>query len=519
MINLKDVTFKYPSLEDGSYEGQACILKGINLKAEAGDFIVIAGEVGCGKSTLLRLLSDGLKPNGLAEGVIEVNGRTSLIMQNAEHQIVADKVWHEIVIGMENMAVSQEDMNLRLSEIASYLGIADILERDVTSLSGGQLRLVNLAAGLVTYPQILLLDEPLASLDPISADRFMNIIRKLNKETGITIIMTSHALDNLMDDVTKIVVLKKGESVFDGSVKDICECKDSYVEGLLPVSVLVYRALKEKGVKCDGFGMKEVASKYLELTGKSDGENKNDDKTPASTDAPVIKAENIYYRYDNTRDILKGISLSVNEGEIVAIAGGNGSGKSTLVRILAGIYKPKGGKIKKDKNLSIAYLPQNVESVLLYDSVEEYLDDVPRAIKDTFIYDFTEYEKSHPYDLSGGQKEMLALLFIMQTDAKLIILDEPAKGMDIGTRDRIIDYLKGLSQIGKTIIFVSHDTELIARLSDKVVTIVNGEASVTDTKKYLLNNMFYTTPSRLISKGSKKEGVIFEELQEAIRNA
>ena len=408
-IEIKNLSFKYKTSEKNS-------LSDVSFTINKGEFVVLCGKSGCGKTTLLRCLKPNIMPAGKTEGEILLESRNiesltdreqakkiGFVMQNPEYQIVTDKVWHELAFGLESMGEKNEIIRSKVAEIAEYFDITDLYNENTDNLSGGQKQLVNLAAVMIMNPEILVLDEPTSQLDPIAAERFMDIVSKINEDFGITVIISEHRLDYLLKYANKLVVMEDGKLVQCGCPQEVLrEALNMEVSPLMPIPSRIFNGHNGAGQipistkegrswlinyisdsKDESFFSKrnfaeEKSSEYKSYkkdenlseckSYKKDGDS-NERKSlnwgcPTSykneKNMSVVNVKDVWFRYEKTsRDIIKGLNLHINKGEIFSIIGGNGTGKTTTTMLLSGILKPYRGKIKvKGK---IGFLPQDVQ--------------------------------------------------------------------------------------------------------------------------------------------------------------
>ena len=410
LIEFNSFSFSY--LNSDGVESEARSLDNINLEINDGDFVLLCGPSGCGKTTLLTNIKKELMPAGNRTGEIRFNGvriddlddissacDIGYLFQNPDSQIVTDTVIQEIAFPLENIGLPTEEIRNRISEIVAFFGINDILHRNVNELSGGQKQLVNLCSLLVLRPKVLLLDEPMSQLDPIASYEFLSIIRRLNEEFSITVIMSEHKADSIFPFIDKAIFLKDGKIEFDDNAHDICRdvIDDEIFENYLPAVTKIYNSLSARypslgklstplsireGRRClnaihddlieiSGVGEDSVShyKKYRseEKTGILDkfSFNKNGDA--------LIRMSGVYFAYEKEKLILKNVDFNLNKGEFVGLIGGNGAGKSTFLQLLVGILKPIKGKVRYRKGINLAYVHQNPMIHFSKDNIREEL--------------------------------------------------------------------------------------------------------------------------------------------------
>lgn len=530
LFTVQNLTFSYP--------GQEPALWDISLSVGEGELLLVTGDSGSGKTTFLKQLKPQLTPHGQQSGDILYMGRSigemdakqtaqgiGYVFQNPEHQIVTDKVWHELAFGLENQQLSQTDMDLRIGEVASYFGIQDWLYKKVEELSGGQKQILNLAAILTMNPRVILLDEPTGQLDPIASRNFLEMVYRIKEELGITIIMVEHHVDEVYRMADLVAVLHQGRLLHWGRPREVADflCQRG-LESLLPVIPRIYHYEKEKGMGAEN-GEKlppitlQEGRKWLSNRIPGNG-HKTFSDIAVSKDKfvikqkQVVKIREVYYRYDRrAKDILKHLYCTVYEGECFGILGGNGVGKTTLLKLLGDYIKPYSGKVMVTKKT--AYLPQNPQSMFSCDSVAQEVEGVPNELLSMFRME--HLLDRHPYDLSGGEQQRLALLILLAGEPELLLLDEPTKGMDEQCKQVLGEILRNLKKQGKTIIVVSHDVEFAARYTNRCGLLFDGRLTgVTETKQFFLQNQYYTTVARRLTRGIMENIVLEEEVMENV---
>ncbi len=508
-ITIENLSFGY------SLGNKKCLEK-INIKINEGEFVILCGKSGCGKTTLLRQLKPAIAPEGERSGKIYFNGteldkadfrtqseKIGFVMQNPESQIVTDKVWHELAFALENLGMKTAEIRLRVAEMASYFGIDDWFDKKTNELSGGQKQILNLAAVMAIHPEVLILDEPTSRLDPIAADRFLETVNKINKDLGVTVIITEHRLENIFSFADRIVVMDNGKIVADSEPKKIEEAANELPELVklsLPAAMKIFAAAGGRGDAPVSVrdGRKWIKNQNI-FCKKIERNQINSSKKNA------IELKNISFKYEkNSDDVLSSLSLKIPQGCVFALLGGNGAGKSTLFKIILGIEKPYSGKIKI--NGSVAAMPQEVQALFasrtVADELSEMSGDSERIKKIVKLTQSESLTESHPFDLSGGEQQRVAVAKLLLCESDIYFFDEPTKGMDAEFKRIFSDILSELRAKNKTVIIISHDidfcaenTELCAMLFDKNISAVNTSGEFFD------GNRFYTTAANKISKG------------------
>lgn len=516
ILKIENLNFTYPMTTSPA-------ISNASFSVNKGEFIAVCGATGSGKSTLLRLLKPELAPLGEKNGEIIFDGIPSselapeksasgigFVMQNPEHQIVTDTVWHELAFGLENLNVPQAAMARRIAETATYFGIESWYDKKVSELSGGQKQLLCLAAVMVMNPQVIVLDEPTSRLDPIASAEFISTLEKLNRELSITVIISEHRLEELVPICDKLLVLESGTIKAFDTPQKVAPMLDEKLLRAMPAAVQIFRALGGRG-ECpldirDG-------RRFVEdiFSGKTA-------KLPVSaythSENVAMRFKDVYFRYErNLPDVLSGLNMTVYENEIFCILGGNGSGKTTTLSVAAGLNKAyhgtieiMGKRLKEYKNQTLyrnclTLLPQDVQTVFMYNTVREELEGTGDAAK-MLPFNFDKFMDKHPYDLSGGEQQLVALAKVLVTKPKLLLLDEPTKGIDADSKHRLKAVLKQLKSEGITIVMVTHDTEFACDCADRCAMMFRGEiVSEAVPREFFSENNFYTTAVSRMMRG------------------
>ncbi|MBR5495980.1 MAG: energy-coupling factor ABC transporter ATP-binding protein [Oscillospiraceae bacterium] len=516
-ITVKNLTFSYPNAKKDA-------LCDINLNIKQGEFVVICGKSGCGKTTLLRHLKPELTPYGNKSGeilfgdvdVLKLDRKTTcsqigFVLQNPENQIVTDKVWHELAFGLESLGYDNQTIHLKVAETANFFGISDWFYSEVSTLSGGQKQLLNLASIMAMNPSVLILDEPTAQLDPISASKFLEAVYKINRDIGTTVIMTEHRLEEVFPLADTVIVMQDGQIIADGDATSVGEKlkqegNDMFVS--FPCAMQIYSGI-ETDLECpvtvkEGrefldklFDGKDVQIKTLPQKTLPDTEN-------------TITIKNLYFKYNkNSKDVIKDLNFNVKKGTLHAIVGVNGSGKTTLLNVICGLLKQYSGKVKINGNKGtkeLTMLTQNPQTMFVKNTVKEDLldavcgnenavDNIAKKI------DIEHLLQRHPFDLSGGEMQRVAIAKVLLQNPKILLLDEPTKGIDNFFKKELAKILKGLTQDGVTVLMVSHDIEFCAKYADVCSMFFEGEVVSTGTaQKFFGSNNFYTSAANRISR-------------------
>ncbi len=531
-LAVKDLTFTYPNCAKPAIEG-------IDLTVEKGEFLAVCGPTGCGKSTLLRLMKRELAPLGALTGMISIDGvaqsaltdgdaarRIGYVMQKPEHQIVTDKVWHELAFGLENLGLPQSVIARRVAEMAAYFGIEGWFDKDVAALSGGQKQLVSLASVMVMQPEILILDEPTAQLDPIAASEFIATVRKINRELGLTVILTEHRLEEVIPLCDKLLVLREGRVLYCDTPRDVVSRLADLPELLcfMPAAARLFHAVRGEG-DCP-LDVREGRA-FIEAQGVSAC---LPEEAPLPAAAPALEFRDVYFRYGrNLPDVLAGMTFTVGTGEICCILGGNGSGKSTTLSVAAALNKAYSGevrvfgkKLREYRNQALyrnclTLLPQDVQSVFLHSTVREELAECGDSAE-LLPFDFTPLLDKHPYDLSGGEQQLVALAKVLATKPRLLLLDEPTKGVDAAAKARLIGVLKALKAQGMTLVIVTHDVEFAAECADRCCFVFRGQIVSSGTpRSFFRQNSFYTTAVSRMTRGLIDGAVTVEDAARILR--
>ena len=531
-IKIKNLIFSYPNSEKTA-------LNDINLTINQGEFVTICGKSGCGKSTLLRHLKPILTPHGKTSGEIYFDGKSiydlsdreqaeniGFVMQNPDNQIVTDKVWHELVFGLESLGINSAEIRSKAAEMASFFGIQNWFYENVANLSGGQKQILNLASVMTMNPTLLLLDEPSSQLDPIAAHDFFTMLERINTELGVTIILSEHNLSEVFPLSDKVAVMENGKITDENTPYKIGEeLKQNSMFAALPTPTKIYYSLGNNSGNCpitirDGH-------KWLEKQQINEHFEFKAEKNRINTE-PILELKDVWFRYEkNSDDILKGLSFKVHENEFYAIVGGNGVGKSTALSVISKINKPYRGKVFINDDTKVAMMPQNPQSLFLKKSVLEELYDAvfdvekeKRKNEIEYVIKLCELDnllENHPYDLSGGEQQRVALAKMLLRKPDLLVLDEPTKGLDACFKRKLATILKSLQKNGMTVLMVTHDIEFCAEYADICAMFFDGKiVSEAPPRKFFAENNFYTTSAKRMADGIIENAVLDKDIIRAL---
>lgn len=462
-IEVRGLSFTYPGAE-------ALVLDGLDWSVPQGAFALLVGGTGSGKSTLLSLLKPEISPTGecagelfvLGESVADMDVRASAervgyVFQDPENQIVCETVWHEMAFGLENLGMSRDEMRRRVAETSYFFGLEDWLHRDTDTLSGGRKQLLSLAAVLALRPRVLLLDEPTSQLDPVAEKSFLHALFRVNRELGCTVVVATHQPRPMLEYATCAYRIEGGR---------VCEVVD-----------LASLGSREGLLALDSCWPAQVA---------------------ATSAAAAIREG--WFRYDRAGGwVLRGLDAAFSAGAVHAVVGGNGCGKSTMLSVLAKTVKLQRGRMVRAA-ASAALLPQNPKALLVAETVRDELMewastcgyDEAVARERAASLGLSGLDGRHPYDLSGGQRQLLALAKLLLIGPELLLLDEPTKGLDLTSRRIIARALRDHAEAGGTVIMATHDLDFAEQVADDIAMIFDGEiACMEPPTDFFADNVFY----------------------------
>ncbi|AGK98494.1 ABC transporter ATP-binding protein [Clostridium pasteurianum] len=521
-IKVQNLTYYYPREKKKT-------LDNIDFTINKGDFILIAGESGSGKSTLARCLSGAIPDfyGGTIGGEIYINKKhikdikhmdrakeITMVFQDPERQLIMNMVHREIAFGLENVGIDKDKIKRRVFEAMQYSNLLEFAYRDITTLSGGEKQKVAITSALSYMPNCIILDEPTSQLDPSTAYEVYGLIKRINEELGITIIVIEQRIDKWFDAVDKIMVMKSGKKVFLGTKEEFYNERSTELEEFLPTYLKLARFLN--------FGRRPDSIKEMRKNIGNFQFNKPILKEAEARET-IIKVKNVTCKYGEAQAV-KDFSFSVNYKNFLAILGSNGAGKSTLMKAIMGLNKYSGSikiferEVSKTKltelSKTVGYVSQNPSDYLtkdtVYEEVKFTLDNhninnyaaIDQVLKTLEIY---ELKDKNPRDLSAGQRQRVALASILVLRPKILMLDEPTRGLDTKVKKMLGETLRLLNEAGTTILLITHDVDFVAEYCNKFLLMFNGEkVSIGNKSDVLSNGIFYTTTINKLIRNNEK---------------
>jgi energy-coupling factor transporter ATP-binding protein EcfA2 len=529
LLEIQNIKYYYPGSTKSS-------LNSIDLKIREGEFLLVVGGSGSGKSSLARVIA-GLIPEfygGRLDGKLFfqeeklkgddrqiLNSHVGIVFQDPEKQLVMTSVEAEIAFGLENLGLNQQEMFRRVAEVMSFLNLTSLRDKFTANLSGGEKQKVALASVVAMQPRILVLDEPTSQLDPVAAGEFLDLVEFLNKELGYTVVLIEQRLERCFHLVDRIVVMEQGEIICDGTPGDAARWQLAHQLPFIPPVAKLFASVNSSVVPLTVRDGRRELHKYLPTVSLQEIPERKVKLTPVNEEHTVLAANNIWYSYPGGREVVRGQSLCVKEGEFVVILGANGSGKTTLLKLLTGILKPDRGSVQllgqDTRNLSltelgrkVGYLSQNPNDYLFQDTVEDELMftlnnfQLPdngiceEILKKLNLYDLRQ---ANPRDLSSGERQRVALASILVAGPRLLLLDEPTRGIDYRLKAELGGFLQGITASGGTVVMVTHDVEFAAENADRIVMIFDGMVACDGPREVMGESIFYAPQMSRLFRG------------------
>ena len=523
LYRIEGLTFTYP--------GQpAPALRDVCLTLRAGEFVTLCGLSGSGKSTLLRQLKTALAPSGTREGAVffddrplcevslrEQAARIGFVQQSVEDQLVTDKVWHELAFGLESLGCDTPTIRRRVAEMTGFFGMEDWFHREVASLSGGQKQLLNLAAVLTMQPDVLILDEPTAQLDPIAAADLLAALARVNRELGTTVLLSEQRLEEALPLSDRAVFLDRGAIVAGGTPRAVgarLRGADHELFCAMPTATRVWAAA-ESGLPCP-VSVREGRDWLAEFSAAHELKKVPEHPVPTLSGETVVTVSDVWFRYaPDAPEVLHGLELSVRRGEFLAILGGNGAGKTTALRLLAGLQRPYRGEVRVVGRAAL--LPQEVQTLFAKRTVREDLAEITtdaRSLERVIALCRLEpLLDRHPYDLSGGEQQRAALAKLLLTKPDILLLDEPTRALDAAFKAELAEILSDLLAQGATVVMVSHDVEFCAAHAQRCALFFDGSVAAEGApQQFFACNRFYTTAANRMARGLLPDAVTAEDI-------
>ena len=490
MIKFSNVSLIYP-------QSTKTILEDLTCEIEEGEMVLVMGHTGSGKSSLLRLIN-GLVPHhtgGILAGNITVDGISTrevkpgalahlvgIVGQNPINGFVTDIVEEELAFGMEALNFPADVMRKRIEEVLDLLSLNAVRDRSIRTLSGGEQQRVAIAAALVMHPKVLVLDEPTSALDPIAAEEVLSVLHRLVHDLSVTVIIAEHRLERVIQFVDRIILIEGDGETSIGSADEILQKAD-----LVPPIIRLARALNLSEI---GRSVREVRRLTSDVRERI---------LPAPVPAPnskptVIDVDSVVVTYEK-KDALKKVSTAIKAGEIVALMGRNGAGKSSLLETIVGVASPQSGKVTvnginpttlqgRNRRTAIGYVPQEPSDLLYLQSVGQECESADREneIETGSTFQFLNRlvpnisADTHPHDLSEGQRLALVLSIVLSSNPRVLILDEPTRGLDYQAKALFSLALQEFAtKFDSPVLLATHDVELVAELADRVIFLAEGE--------------------------------------------
>lgn len=541
LYQIENLTYYYP-------ESARPALEKINLAIREGEFLLLVGGSGSGKSSLARVLA-GLIPDfygGYFGGKIYFRGRdmaeidrrhlareVGMAFQDPEKQLVMTNVEAEIAFGPENLGLPREEMARRVAEVMAFLDLTTLRRKSTAHLSGGEKQKLALAAVLAGQPQVLILDEPTSQLDPAAAEDFLNLIKRLNEDMGLTIVLIEQRLERCFHLADRVVFMKEGKIHYEGPPRKLARW--AAPQGI-PFVPPVTRFFAEIGCLPIPVTVKEgrrLLRTHFQYSPPPPGPSNRPVPGP-----PLVAVEKVWFTYPNGSEALQGVSLQIAGGELVAILGANGAGKSTLLKVMAGLLSPGRGRVwfmgrkasKGDRRFrggSVAYLSQNPNDYLFQDTVEEELLFTLRnfGLPDEGVVSellhklrLAPYRQVNPRDLSSGERQRVALAAVLVTRPRLLLLDEPTRGLDGQLKQELGEMLQEFAVQGAAVVVVTHDVEFAAAYASRVAMMWAGRL-ITDGPKHrvLGESIFYSTQIGRMCRGHADGVLTLSEARQCLR--
>lgn len=559
IIEIENLTYYYPDEVKPA-------LDNINLRLREGEFVLLAGGSGSGKSSLVRALS-GLIPDfygGKIAGAVKLDGadikamersevvrKVGMVFQDPESQLVMTTVEQELAFGMENLGLAPELMKRRIMEVSGALSLQEYLPENIPSLSGGLKQKTLLASILAMQPEVLILDEPTSQLDPVAGEEILTVVRRLNEDNGITVILIEQRLERCYHLADRILIMDEGKIILDST--DRAAAAEWAVQQESPFVPPLVRLFAQTGIAPLPLTVKEGRQALKELYRYKDTldedlvsavsrnteitEEPEEEKVLPAAPAPLLEVQQLWFMYGNGREALKNINLTLRPGDFLVIMGENAAGKTTLLKIIRGLLPPSRGRallsggpvserMVEELAAGVGYLAQNPNDYLFQPTVRE---EIAFTLRNLGLYseervgqvlerfDLKPYAELNPRDLSTGERQRVALAAVLAADPPLILLDEPTRGLDYEMKARLGEMLSALRREGRAIIVVTHDVEFAAEYAKQILFLSRGETVAHgETRPMLSRSIFYSSQIGKLFYGLEEDAVTLRDGQKAL---
>jgi len=532
-IKLENLTYSYP-------HSDSQVLSDVNLELKKGEFVLLVGPSGCGKSTLVRCLNRLIPEisGGNFSGRVLLHGKdlknekinklaleVGMVFQNPETQLFCMTVAEDISFGPENLGLPIIEVLSRVEKALKAVRLEKLRDHFIFTLSGGEKQRTAIGGNLAMEPEILVLDEPTSDLDPAGTQEVLELLRRLNEEKQTTLILIEHKLDSVFEMADRMLVMDEGRLILDGKPFEIL-CREEvtlkklgiHPPQLTEIAHLLGMDNEASIVPSYENVLRRLAELLQVPAARSQLESWREQKPetssyilPSEENLPFVRIENLCYRLEDGSEILKNINLDIKSEEFLALLGHNGAGKTTLAGHLIGFYRPSFGRILlngKDierystaqLSKTVGYLFQNPDSQIFMDSVTKEVrfglenvgipkDKIEKLVNESLeTMELSAYKDRHPHSLSRGQRQRLAVASILALEPDLLVLDEPTTGQDRGHIMKFLDKIKELKKLGKTVILITHDMELVAEYAERVVVMKQGRILLDGTTANVFSN-------------------------------
>jgi energy-coupling factor transporter ATP-binding protein EcfA2 len=538
LFSMQNLTYYYPGAKEAA-------LKDINVDIKPGQMVLLMGKSGSGKSTLLRSMSRIIPEfyGGRLTGSVYFHDRPlecwdkhklyaemGICFQDPSSQLVFENVERDIAFGLENLGMDLSLMKRRVAEVMEYLGITSIRTRPVSTLSGGEKQRVALAGLMAMNPGVLLLDEPTSQLDPVATNDFFNLLKRLNRDNGISIIMAEQKLDSCFPMVDQVLVMEEGRIVFAGTPDEQIKWARKHDYPLVPIIPALFSHVAGKIPLSIKDARETISARIKENSLRNSLDGPREEIIEGQL---LIQTKKISYAYPDGNTVVSNLSLSLFQGQVVALIGPNGAGKSTLLKLLAGILKPVHGEIRYNGNLikdkrQLAYLPQNTVDFFLADDLIGDLQrglspDAPKnenVISWLNLLGLSFKEKVDPRKLALGEMQKAALACILIHESHLLLLDEPTVGLDAGEKKFLGELLVNqCKKHKKAALIITHDIDFISEYADRIIFLHQGEIlSDGNPKEVLSTNVFFISQVIKLFRGINDQVINVSQAKKILHN-